>query len=245
VHERDRVNVLAIRHLWRALRPPLDAVHDRAYELFNIQGNVWVAPATYAPTSNIVRALGGSFVKVKSRSPASSRLSATALCRRRHLRRNALRRFSTYLQNSRLRMTSYGAEIGALIATTDRCFKVQTGEIVMARYEDRGRKPSRSWTGDHALMMVIVTTVMLAIPCLLVPITSRCRQRLSTRRCEAGPGERCRRECLGLTSFEASRDPVDTFSPRTDGFSFAERLGPHLLILGRRQGQAQFAHDNF
>jgi hypothetical protein len=37
----------------------------------------------------------------------------------------------------------------------------------MARYEDRGRKPSRSWTGDHELMIVIVTTVMLAIPSLL------------------------------------------------------------------------------
>jgi hypothetical protein len=37
----------------------------------------------------------------------------------------------------------------------------------MARYEDRARKPSRSWTGDHELMIVIVTTVMLAIPSLL------------------------------------------------------------------------------
>jgi hypothetical protein len=72
-----------------------------------------------------------------------------------------------HLQNSRLLMTCYWAEIGARIATTDRCFKVQTGEIVMARYEDRGRKPSRSWTGDHELMMVIVATVMLVIPSLL------------------------------------------------------------------------------
>jgi hypothetical protein len=30
VYERDRVNIRAIRHLWRALRPLLDAVHDRA-----------------------------------------------------------------------------------------------------------------------------------------------------------------------------------------------------------------------
>jgi hypothetical protein len=38
--------------------------------------------------------LGGSRVKVKSRSPASARLSATARCLSRHLRMNALRRFS-------------------------------------------------------------------------------------------------------------------------------------------------------
>jgi hypothetical protein len=40
-------------------------------------------------------------------------------------------------------------------------------EIVMARYEDRSRKPSRSWTGDHELMIVIVTAVASAILCLL------------------------------------------------------------------------------
>jgi hypothetical protein len=38
-----------------------------------------------------------------------------------------------HLQNSGLRMTCYWTDIGALIAATDRCFKVQTGEIVMAR----------------------------------------------------------------------------------------------------------------
>jgi class 3 adenylate cyclase len=46
----------------------------------------------------VVRALfhwlGGSRVKANRRSPASSRLSATGLCRTRHLRRNALRCFS-------------------------------------------------------------------------------------------------------------------------------------------------------
>ena len=31
------------QYLRRALWPPLDAIHDREYELFNIQGNVWVA----------------------------------------------------------------------------------------------------------------------------------------------------------------------------------------------------------
>jgi hypothetical protein len=40
-------------------------------------------------------------------------------------------------------------------------------EILMARYEDRGKKPSRSWMGDHELMMVIVATVVLTIFCLL------------------------------------------------------------------------------
>ena len=39
--------------------------------------------------------LGGRRVKVKSRSPASSRLSATARHFSRHFRRNALRRSST------------------------------------------------------------------------------------------------------------------------------------------------------
>jgi hypothetical protein len=37
----------------------------------------------------------------------------------------------------------------------------------MARCEDRSRKPSRSWTFDHELMMVIVTAVASAILCLL------------------------------------------------------------------------------
>ena len=37
----------------------------------------------------------------------------------------------------------------------------------MARYEDRSRKPSRSWTGDHELMMVIVIAVASALLCLL------------------------------------------------------------------------------
>ena len=40
-------------------------------------------------------------------------------------------------------------------------------EIVMARYEERSRKPSRSWMGDHELMMVIMTAVASAILCLL------------------------------------------------------------------------------
>jgi hypothetical protein len=31
MHQRDRVNVRAISNLRRALRPPLDAIHDRAY----------------------------------------------------------------------------------------------------------------------------------------------------------------------------------------------------------------------
>ena len=37
----------------------------------------------------------------------------------------------------------------------------------MARYEDRGRKPSRSWARNHEVMMVIVTAVASAILCLL------------------------------------------------------------------------------
>jgi hypothetical protein len=37
----------------------------------------------------------------------------------------------------------------------------------MARYEDRSRKPRRSWTGDHELMMVIVTDVASALHCML------------------------------------------------------------------------------
>ena len=40
-------------------------------------------------------------------------------------------------------------------------------EIIMARYEDRSRKPRRSWAGDHEVMMVIVTAVTSAILCLL------------------------------------------------------------------------------
>ena len=36
-------------------------------------------------------------------------------------------------------------------------------EIVMARYEERSRKPSRSWMGDHELMMVIVTSAILCL----------------------------------------------------------------------------------
>jgi hypothetical protein len=70
----------------------------------------------------------------------------------------------SHLQNSRRRMICSWAE---LIATTGRCFKVQTGEIVMARYEDRARKPSQSWIGDHEMQMMIVTTATLAILCLL------------------------------------------------------------------------------
>jgi len=37
----------------------------------------------------------------------------------------------------------------------------------MARYEDRSRKPRGSWTGDHELMMVIVTAVASALLCML------------------------------------------------------------------------------
>jgi hypothetical protein len=37
----------------------------------------------------------------------------------------------------------------------------------MARYEDRSRKPSPSWTGDHELMMLIVTAVASALLCVL------------------------------------------------------------------------------
>jgi hypothetical protein len=52
MHQRDRVNVRAISNRPRALRPPLDVIHDRAYELFNIRAMFGQRSATYAPMSD-------------------------------------------------------------------------------------------------------------------------------------------------------------------------------------------------